>query len=123
MSNTNVSHSGGHGLKFQYGYWLSYPEVIYGFSQSLILSQDCFLPHPSQFILVPSCYTFEGTDRKLRKNKSITTHKETQNCTRNVPVSVFYLLHLSSPHPLQYLKKFWHRYSIVLTMYNELYSQ
>jgi hypothetical protein len=85
---------------------IGYPEVIYGFSQSLKLSQDCFLPHPSQFILDSSCYTLEGTDRKLRKNKSITAHTETQNCTRNVPVSVFYLLHSSFLPPPQYLKKF-----------------
>jgi hypothetical protein len=75
---------------------IGYPEVIYGFSQSLKLSQDCFLPHPSQFILDSSCYTLEGTDRKLRKNKSITTH--TQN-HRTVSVSVFYLLHSSFPPP------------------------
>jgi len=88
---------------------IGYPEVICGFSQSLKLSQDCFLPHPSQFILDSSCYMLEGTDRKLRKNKTITTqtHTETQNCTRNVSVSVFYLLHSSFPPlPLPYLKKF-----------------
>jgi hypothetical protein len=70
---------------------IGYPEVICGFSPSLKLSQDCFLPHPSQFILDSSCYTFEGTNRKLRKNKSITTntHTETQNCTRNVSVKCF----------------------------------
>jgi hypothetical protein len=41
---------------------IGYPEVIHGASQPLKLSQYCFFPHPSQFILDSIHYTLQGND-------------------------------------------------------------